>query len=79
MPIIPWVHHIDLRSLRFTAWLSVPNHNNKTLELRDFSKALFTATMKEVWSLPTTNSCTSLDKVSILSAKEFVECWFKKS
>ena len=44
-------------------------------------RALFTVTMdlKEVCSLPTANCWTSLEKVSILSAGEFVDCWFKKS
>ena len=42
-----------------------------------FKRALFA--MEVVCSLPMANSCTSLEKVSILSAGEFMDCWFKKS
>ena len=42
-----------------------------------FKRALFAAAMEEVCSLPIANSWTSLEKVSILSAGEFVDCWLK--
>ena len=54
-------------------------HSTSTKVGEMVRRALFSTAMKVVCSLPTANSCSSSEKVSILSAGEFVDCYFKKS
>ena len=43
-------------------------------KLVGWQKSFFTAAMEVVCSIPTTDSCTSLKKITLLSAGQFVDC-----